>query len=154
MKITIRLLIIYLLFVIQTAIGRPQLDLVVLGLIILSLHDPGLYAMILGIWGGFLLGLLNPMNFGVHIIILTTIAFASSTIRRFIYKDKIYYIIILLLALVFKYLVSLIIIRTTQPFSIWLLQVAIILILAIPFEMFFANIFYRQWKMHITENNY
>ncbi|MBS4015525.1 MAG: hypothetical protein KGZ86_03715, partial [Candidatus Latescibacteria bacterium] len=99
MKIVIRLLIIYLLFLIQTAIGRPQIDLIVLALVIFSLHDPVLYALILGIWGGFLLGLLNPISFGIHIIILTTIAFTSSMIRRFIYKDKIYFLIILLLAL-------------------------------------------------------
>ncbi|MBS4016494.1 MAG: hypothetical protein KGZ86_08700, partial [Candidatus Latescibacteria bacterium] len=70
------------------------------------------------------------------------------------YKDKIYFLIILLLALFFKYLVSLIFIRTVQPFSTWLLQVVIILILAIPLEIFFTNIFYRQWRMHFTENSY
>lgn len=154
MRIFLRLLFIYLLFLIQTAITRPQLDLVVLLLVIFSLHDSSLYAIICAIWAGFLLGLVNPIGFGIHIAILTVIAFTSSTVRRFIYKDKIYFIVILLLSLFFKYLVSIVFIRSAQPFSAWLLQVGIILGLAIPIETFFVNIFYRQWRMHTSENNY
>lgn len=154
MKILFRLIIIYMLFLIQTAIAHPQLDLLVLGLVIFSLHDTSLYAVITGIWAGFLLGLVSPISFGIHIVILTAIAYTSSTIRRFIYKDKIYLIIILLLALLFKYIVSLIFIRSIQPFSAWLLQVLIVLVLAIPLEIFFVNIFFRQWRMLISESNY
>lgn len=154
MKIVFRLLLIYILFLIQTAIPRPQLDLVLLAVVILTLHDPPLYALITACWTGFLLGLLNPLSFGFHIVILTIIAYGCNNIRRFIYKDKIYFIVILLLSILFKYITSLIFLEATQSFITWLIATIIILIISVPLESLISNIFYHQWKMNVTENNY
>ncbi len=154
MKVFLRLLFVYIFFLIQTAIVRPQLDLVLLLIVVLSLHDTPIYAIVSGVWAGFLAGLVNPVNFGIHIVIFATIAFVLSVIRRFIFKDKIYFIAILILSMLFKYLISLIFIHSIQPFSGWLLQLVVILTLAIPLEIFFINVFYRQWKMHVSESTY
>lgn len=142
MKLFFRLLILYVLFLIQTAITRPQLDLVVLGLIIFSLHDTPIYALILGLWSGILLGLVNPVNFGFHIFAFTTIAYTCNYLRRYIYKYKIYFISILFISLSFRYVLTLIFIRAQQSFLMWLLATAVILTIALPLENFFVKIFY------------
>jgi cell shape-determining protein MreD len=154
MKILIRLLLLYFLFLIQTSIPKPQLDLVLLALVIFSLHDTSLYSLIMSLWSGFLIGLLNPFSFGFHIVIFTIIAFACNNIRRIIYKDKIYYLFILFLSLLFKYIMSTIIMHGQQWVISWCIATIIILILAIPLESLILNIFYRQWRMNVTENNY
>jgi hypothetical protein len=142
MKIVFRMLLIYLLFLIETAIGRPSLDLVLLGIVILSLHDSVVYTLIIGIWAGFLLGLVNPLNFGFHITLITTIAFAINSIKRFIYKYKVYYLSIVFLSLLFKYLMLLIFLHSNYNFLSWLLSIAIVLILAIPVDSLINKIFY------------
>jgi hypothetical protein len=142
MKLIFRLLLLYLLFLIQTAIAKPQLDLVVLGLVIFSLHDTPVFSIILGAWGGILLGLVSPVHFGFHIIALTTIAFACNNIRRFIYKYKTYFISILIIALLFKYVLSLIFLGAQQSFLSWLFATLIILIIAIPLENLIIKVFY------------
>ena len=154
MKVVFRLLLIYVLFLIQTAIPRLQLDLALLAVVILALHDPPLYALITACWTGFLLDLLNPLSFGFHIVIITVIAYGANNIRRFIYKEKIYFIVILLLSILFKYITSLIFLKATQTFLMWFIATVIILIISVPLESLITNIFYHQWKMNITENNY
>lgn len=142
MKLVLRLLILYILFLIQTAIVRPQFDFVLLGLVIFTLHDPSIFSLILGVWVGILLGLINPIYFGFHIIIITLIAFACNNIRRYIYKYKVYFITILFFALLFKYIVSLIFLRSNQSFFVWFLSTVIILTVAIPLESLILKVFY------------
>jgi hypothetical protein len=113
-----------------------------LGLVIFSLHDTPVFSLILGAWAGILLGLISPVHFGFHIFALTTIAFACNNIRRFIYKYKSYFISILLLALLFKYFLSLIFLGAHQSFLSWIVSVIIILIIAIPLENLIVKLFY------------
>ncbi len=154
MKIFIRLFFIYLFFLIQIAIRYPPLDLLVLILVIFALHDPTRDALILGTVAGFLMSLANPLNFAIPIFIYATIGFITSITRRFIYKERIYFLLILLISLIFKYLISLLFFKTTPRLTTWLLQTTLILVLAIPLEIFFSKIFYHQWRMHIAEDNY
>lgn len=154
MKLIFRLVVMYLLFLIQTAITRPQLDLVLLGLAIFCLHDTLIFSIILGIWCGILLGLTSPLHFGFHIIALTVIAYACNNIRRFIYKYKSYFIGILLITILIKYILSLIFLGAQQSFASWILATLIILLIAIPLENLFIKVFYKQWKMQVTENIY
>ena len=154
MRIIFRLLLIYLLFLIQTAVARPSLDLVLLGLVIFALHDPPSYALITAIWAGFLLGLVNPISIGFHITVLTAIAFACNNIRRIIYKNIFYFLSIVFFALLFKYLLSLIFLRGGPNFLTWLVSITIILVIAIPIESLIINIFYQQWRMKASEENY
>ncbi len=154
MKLIFRLVVLYLLFLIQTAVIRPQLDLVVLGLVIFCLHDTLMFSIILGVWCGILLGLVNPLHFGFHIIVLSFIAYACNNIRRFIYKYKSYFIGILIIAILFKYILSLIFLGAQQSFVSWILATLIILLIAIPLENLTVNVFYKQWKMQVTENSY
>lgn len=142
MKIFYKLLLIYILFLIETAIVQPSLDLLLLGIVILSLHDSLTNSLIISLWAGFLLGLVSPTSFGFHITIMIIIAFACNNIKRFIYKYKVYFLTILFLSLLFKYLVSLIFLHGTPHFLSWLLSIAIILILAIPLESLITKIFY------------
>jgi hypothetical protein len=142
MKVIFRMILIYLLFLTETAIARPVLDLVLLGVVVLSLHDSAIDALIIGIWAGLLLGLVNPINFGFHITFITIIAFAVNSIRRFIYKYKAYYLSIVFLSLLFKYLMSLIFLRGSHNFLAWLLSIVIVLILAVPLEILIDKIFY------------
>jgi len=143
MKLLLRLLILYILFLIQTAIIRPQFDFVLLGLVIFTLHDSSIFSLILAVWGGILLGLINPIYFGFHIIIITLIAFACNNIRRYIYKYKVYFITILFIALLFKYIVFLIFLRSNQSFFVWFLSTVIILTVAIPLESLILKVFYK-----------
>ena len=147
MKLFLRILFLYLIFLTQTAISRPQIDLVLLVLVIFCLHDTLLFSLVLGIWSGILLGLVNPVHFGFHIFAFASIAYASNNIRRFIYKNKTYYLVIVLIAILFKYLLSLIFLGAQHSFLSWLLATLIILITAIPLENLIARIFYQQWKM-------
>jgi hypothetical protein len=142
MKLAFRILSLYILFLIQCAISRPQIDLLILGLIIFSLHDSMIYSLILSAWCGILLGLVNPVHFGFHIFTLTLIAFGVNNIRRFIYKYRSYFISIIILALLIKYIIVLIFIGAQQSFWHWLLSVLIILILSIPLENLITRIFY------------
>ncbi len=100
------------------------------------------YALTLSAWCGILLGLVNPVHFGFHIFTLTLIAFGTNNIRRFIYKYRSYFIIIIILALLIKYILILIFIGAHQSFWHWLLSVIIILILSIPLENLIIRIFY------------
>ncbi|MEO0083341.1 MAG: hypothetical protein ABIK33_03010 [candidate division WOR-3 bacterium] len=143
MKLVFKLLFLYLLFLIQTIINRPQIDLIVLGLVIFSLYDTPITAIVLGIWAGFLLGLVNQAYFGFHIIILTLVAYASNNVHRYLYKYKLYFLAIVLLALLFKYLTTLIILRNVQPFGIWLLSTLIMLLIALPLENLIIKMFYK-----------
>lgn len=142
MKLVFRLLTLYILFLIQCAISRPQIDLIILGLIIFSLHDSIIFALILSSWSGILLGLVNPVYFGFHIFTLTLIAFGVNNIRRFIYKYKSYFLSIIVVALFIKYILVLIFIGAQQSFWHWLLSVLIILIISIPLENLITRFFY------------
>lgn len=142
MRLFFKLLLIYLLFLIQTAIPRPSLDLVLLGVVVLSLHDTLANSFIISVWAGFLLGLVNPMSFGFHITIMTIIAYACNNIKRFIYKYKVYFLSIVFLSLLFKYLVSLIFLQANPNFLFWLISIAIVLILAIPVESLTNKLFF------------
>ncbi len=142
MKLVFKILVLYVVFLIQTLITQPQVDLVLLILVIFALHDTQADALILGAWAGILLGLTNPMHFGFHIALMTAIAFASNHIRRFIYKYISYFIGIILIAILFKYLIFLIFLGAQQSFLYWLLGTLIVLVIAIPLENLIVKLFY------------
>ncbi len=144
MRLFFSILFLYVLFLIQAVLAPFPLDLVILGLIIFSLHDTTVNSLILGIWTGILLGLINPIHFGFHIIVMAVIAYTSNSIHRFIYRQKIYFIGILLVALIFKYLMSLIIAPNPIQFTHWLLSVIILMAIALPSETLIIKLFYRR----------
>lgn len=144
MRLFFSIFFLYILFLIQTVLAPFPLDLVILGLIIFSLHDTTINSLILGIWTGILLGLINPIHFGFHIIVMAVIAYTSNSIHRFIYRQKIYFIGILLVALIFKYLMSFIITPGQIRFIYWLLSVIILLAIALPSETLIIKLFYRR----------
>ncbi|MEO0092076.1 MAG: hypothetical protein ABIK61_05165 [candidate division WOR-3 bacterium] len=144
MRLFFSIIFLYFLFLIQVSCNSFPLDLTILGLIIFSLHETAINSLILGIWSGLLLGLVNPINLGFHIFVMTIIAYASNSIHRFIYKQRVYLIGMLLVALIFKYLVGLIMTPSPMRFISWLLSVIVLTAIALPLEILITKLFYRQ----------
>ncbi|MCX7785909.1 MAG: hypothetical protein N2201_06785 [candidate division WOR-3 bacterium] len=143
MRLFFSILFIYILFLIQVSFGQFPLDLTILGLVIFSLYDTAVSSLILGIWTGILWGLINPIYFGFPIIITTIIAYACNSIHRFIYKQRVYLIGIVLVVLIFKYLIGLIFTHSQIRFTNWLLSVIVLIAIALPLEILITKLFYR-----------
>jgi rod shape-determining protein MreD len=154
MKIALRLLVIYSFFLIQSAFSKFPIDLVLLFLTILTLYEEPKYAILDGLWAGLLLDILNPIHLGFHLGIFTVIGYLLSNIRRYIYNNRLYFLIIVLLVLHLKYLLSWIILKTPVSYLRWLAFSVLLLVIAVPLDNLFIQFVLRKWRTDQEETLY
>lgn len=146
MRIFLTLLFIYFAFLIQTAIKRFTPELVLLLLIIFALYEPKGVVLILGLFAGFCLDLINPKTFGFNLMICLVVGFGVSALQGYIYHGGRYLFILLGLTLVLRYFLAFILLNATLPLIEIIVASLITLILVIPLHSLIQRLFSNQWK--------
>ncbi|MCS7258714.1 MAG: hypothetical protein NZ601_05075 [candidate division WOR-3 bacterium] len=154
MKIFLRLLVIYLFFIIQYTLYKFPFEILLLLLVILSLYDEPFYALLNALWAGVLLDLTAPPHLGFHIIFFTLVAYGLSNVRRALYNNRTYLLIIVALVLTIKYLLGLTVLKARTQFLSWFISFIILLILAIPLDFLITKVILRKWPSTPLENLY
>jgi len=146
MSVFLTLFFIYLAFLIQTAITRYTPDLVLLLLLIFALYESKSVVLILSLFAGFCLDLVNPQIFGFNLMICLLAGFGVNALQEYIYYGNRYLFILLGLVLVIKYLLIFLLFKTSLPFTEIILSGLITLILVFPLHILFRRILPSKWK--------
>ncbi|MEO0071943.1 MAG: hypothetical protein ABIK10_00685 [candidate division WOR-3 bacterium] len=154
MRLLLRFLVIYLFFMFQYAVVKLPLEILLLVIVILSLYDEPYYALINAFWAGTLLDLAAPLYLGFHVVFFVLVAYSLSNIRRALYNNRIYFLVIVALALITKYLLGLLILKTNIRFVSWLVSFIILLSIAIPLDFLIIRIILRKWPSVPKESLY
>jgi cell shape-determining protein MreD len=146
MRLFWTLLIIYLAFLIQTAVTRFPPDLVILLLLIFALYESKSIVIILSLFAGFCLDMVNPQIFGFNLMICLLAGFGVNALQEYIYYGSRYLIILLALVLFLKYLLILLLFKTYLPISEVIISGLITLVLVIPLHRLIQRFLPGQWK--------
>lgn len=146
MRLFWTLLIIYLAFLIQTAITRLTPDLVLLLLLIFALYEKKSLVLISSLFAGFCLDLVNPQVFGFNLLICLLAGFGVNALQEYIYHGSRYLIILLALVLFLKYLLILLLFKTYLPISEVVISGLITLVLVFPLHRLIQHFIPSQWK--------
>lgn len=146
MRLFWTLLIIYLAFLIQTAITRYSPDLVILLLLIFALYESKSIVIILSLFAGFCLDMVNPQIFGFNLMICLLAGFGVNALQEYIYYGSRYLIILLALVLFLKYLLILLLFKTYLPISEVIISGLITLVLVLPLHRLIQRFLPGQWK--------
>jgi|UniRef100_A0A7C6A8Y9 rod shape-determining protein MreD len=147
MRTFFRFLIIYLLFLLQTGIGRYAPDLVLLAVLIFALSAAPKTTLGLSLFAGFCLDLVNPMTFGFNLLICLITGFGIQSLQKLVYYGHRYLFLFLLIVLGLKYGLGFLIFGAIPPIPEIIVSGLITLILVLPFNFIFDRLVANPWRI-------
>lgn len=146
MKTFIAFVLLYLLFLIQASVARWWPDLVLLGLVVVSLHENRFTSTLVGALIGLCLDMTSPAFTGTHLVTLAATGYGVSLLRALFYRARWATFLFVAMALVLKW-VAVAILGPGLPGLLALLVSSILTLALAPLaELVLSNLFYHGWQ--------
>jgi rod shape-determining protein MreD len=103
MRTLVAFLLLYLLFLVQASVTPWWPDLVLLGLIAVSLHETRLISALAGAFAGLCLDMTNPASTGTSLFALAVTGYGVASLRTLFYRARWATFLFVLMALALKW---------------------------------------------------
>jgi rod shape-determining protein MreD len=103
MRTFVAFLLLYLLFLIQASVNPWWPDLILLGLIAVSLHETRLTSAVAGAFAGLCLDMTNPAFAGTSLFALAVTGYGVAALRTLFYRARWATLLFVLMALTLKW---------------------------------------------------
>ena len=103
MRTFIAFVLLYLLFLIQASVTPWWPDLVLLGLIVVSLHENRITSTLAGAFAGLCLDVTSPAFAGTHLVTLAATGYGVSVLRTLFYRARWATLLFMAMALALKW---------------------------------------------------
>ena len=139
-------IVLYLLFMIQASVNQWWPDLVLLGLIVVSLHENRLASTLAGAFAGLCLDVTSPASLGAHILTLAATGYGVAALRSVFYRARWATLLLTAMALVLKWTVVGLTGAGLPAVPALLTSSALTLLLAPLAELGLAGLLYHGWQ--------
>ncbi|MBN2464274.1 rod shape-determining protein MreD [candidate division WOR-3 bacterium] len=138
--------LLYLLFMIQASVNQWWPDLVLLGLVVVSLHENRLASTLAGAFAGLCLDVTSPALLGAHLATLAATGYGVAVLRSVFYRARWATLLLTAMALVLKWAVVGLTGAGLPAVPALLTSSALTLLLAPLAELGLAGLLYHGWQ--------
>lgn len=146
MRTFVAFLLLYLLFLIQASVTPWWPDLILLGLIVVSLHENRITATLAGALAGLCLDLTSPAFAGTHLLTLAATGYGVALLRSLFYRARWATILFVAMALALKWVAVAAFGAGLPGLSPLLVSSALTLALAPLTELGLTRLLYHRWQ--------
>jgi rod shape-determining protein MreD len=138
--------LLYLLFMIQASVNQWWPDLVLLGLIVVSLHENRFASALAGAFAGLCLDVTSPSFLGAHLVTLAATGYGVAVLRTVFYRARWATFLFTAMALALKWVVVGLIGAGLPGLPALLTSSVLTLLLAPLAELGLAGLLYHGWQ--------
>jgi len=146
MRTVIAFLLLYVLFLLQASVTPWWPDLVLLGLIVVSLHETRTMAALAGAFAGLCLDMTSPAFTGTYTVTQALTGYGVAVLRTVFYRARWATLLLVAMALVLKWVVLALLGPGLPGLAPLLVSSALTLALAPPVELGLAALLYPRWQ--------
>ncbi len=146
MRTFVAFLLLYLLFLIQASVTPWWPDLILLGLIVVSLHENRITSTLAGAFAGLCLDLTSPAFAGTHLFTLAATGYGVSLLRSLFYRARWATLLFVVMALALKWVAVAAFGAGLPGLPALLVSSALTLALAPLTELGLTRLLYHRWQ--------
>gem|GEM_PF-716256 len=146
MKTFIAFILLYLLFLVQASVTPWWPDLLLLGLIVVSLHENRLTSPLAGAFAGLCLDVASPAFLGAHTVTLAATGYGVAVLRTLFYRARWATLLFTSMALALKWLAVALLGAGLPGLPALLVSSALTLLLAPLVELTLTRVLYHGWQ--------
>ncbi len=146
MRTLLAFVLLYVLFVIQASLTPWWPDLVLLGLIVISLHENRLTSTLAGAFAGLCLDVTSPAFTGTHIVTLAATGYGVAVLRTVFYRARWATLLFTAVALALKWAAVGLLGAGLPSLAALLVSSALTLLLAPLTELGLSRLLYHGWQ--------
>jgi len=138
--------LLYLLFLVQASVTPWWPDLVLLGLIIISLHENRITSTLAGIFAGLCLDVTSPAFMGTHLVTLAATGYGVAVLRTVFYRARWATFLFTAMALALKWAAVGLLGTGLPGLPVLLVSSALTLLIAPLAELGLTRLLYHGWQ--------
>jgi rod shape-determining protein MreD len=146
MRTFVAFLLLYLLFLVQASVTPWWPDLVLLGLIVVSLHENRITATLAGAFAGLCLDMTSPAFTGTYLVTLAATGYGVSLLRSLFYRARWATLLFVAMALALKWIAVAAVGPGLPGLPTLLVSSALTLVLAPLTELGVTRLLYHRWQ--------
>ena len=146
MRTFIAFVVLYILFLIQASVNPWWPDLVLLGLIVVSLHENRLASALAGAFAGLCLDVTSPASTGAHTFTLAATGYGVAVLRTLFYRARWATLLLTSMALALKWLALGLLGAGLPGLPALIVSSALTLLLAPLIDLTLARVLYHGWQ--------
>lgn len=146
MRTFVAFLILYLLFLAQASTTQWWPDLVLLGLIVVALHESRITSALAGAFAGLCLDMTSPAFTGTYLFTLAAMGYGVSLLRALFYRARWATLLFVAMALVLKWVAVALFGPGLPSLPALIVSSALTLILAPLTDLVLAGLLYPGWQ--------
>ena len=146
MRTFIAFVLLYLLFLIQASVTPWWPDLVLLGLIVVSLHENRITSTLAGAFAGLCLDVTSPAFAGTHLVTLAATGYGVSVLRTLFYRARWATLLLTIMALALKWVAAGLLSTGLPELPALLVSSGLTLLLAPLAELSLTRLLYHGWQ--------
>ena len=146
MRTFLAFILLYVLFLIQASVTPWWPDLVLLGLIIVSLHENRITSALAGAFAGLCLDVTSPAFMGTHLVTLAATGYGVAVLRTLFYRARWATLLFTAMALALKWAAVGLLGTGLPGLPVLLVSSALTLLLAPLAELGLTRLLYHGWQ--------
>ena len=146
MRTFVAFLLLYLLFLVQASATRWWPDLVLLGLIVVSLHESRITATLAGAFAGLCLDMTSPAFTGTYLVTLAATGYGVALLRSLFYRARWATLLFVAMALALKWIAVAAVGPGLPGLPALLVSSTLTLVLAPLTELVLTRLLYHGWQ--------
>jgi rod shape-determining protein MreD len=146
MRTAISFLLLYLLFLVQATVTSWWPDLVLLGLLAVSLHETRTVAALAGAFAGLCLDMTSPAFTGTYLVTLALTGYGIAVLRTLFYRARWATLLFVAMALVLKWSALALLGPGVPGLPALLVSSLLTVLLAVPVDLALAGLLYPKWQ--------
>ncbi len=146
MRTFVAFILLYLLFLIQASVTLWWPDLILLGLVVVSLHENRITSTLAGAFAGLCLDLTSPAFAGTHLVTLAATGYGVALLRSLFYRARWATLLFVAMALALKWIAVAAFGAGLPGLPALLASSALTLLLAPLAELSLTRLLYHGWQ--------
>ena len=146
MRTFVAFVLLYLLFLIQASVTPWWPDLVLLGLIVVSLHENRITSTLAGAFAGLCLDVTSPAFAGTHLVTLAATGYGVAVLRTLFYRARWATLLFMAMALALKWAAVGLLGTGLPALPAVLVSSGLTLMLAPLAELSLTRLLYHRWQ--------
>jgi rod shape-determining protein MreD len=146
MRTFVAFLLLYLLFLVQASVTQWWPDLVLVGLIVVSLHETRITSTLAGAFAGLCLDMTSPAFTGAYLVTLAATGYGVALLRSLFYRARWATLLFVAMALVLKWVAVALFGPGLPGLPALLVSSILTLILAPLTELGLTGLLYHGWQ--------
>ena len=146
MRTFVAFILLYLLFLIQASVTLWWPDLILLGLVVVSLHENRITSTLAGAFAGLCLDLTSPAFAGTHLVTLAATGYGVALLRSLFYRARWATLLFVAMALTLKWIAVAALGAGLPGLPALLTSSALTLLLAPLAELGLTRLLYHGWQ--------